>query len=116
MPSLGLERRAVDGGGLVRFGRLLGAQRWHEPSAIRIDGLGRHSVGLDRRHDLPLSFLWSGFLIRATVPETPKAEFQATDFIDFYELVGVRGFEPPAPASRRQCSTRLSYTPTVRGA
>ncbi len=27
-------------------------------------------------------------------------------------LVGVRGFEPPAPASRRQCSTRLSYTPT----
>src|SRR6056297_646878 len=27
-------------------------------------------------------------------------------------LVGVRGFEPPAPASRRQCSTKLSYTPT----
>lgn len=29
-------------------------------------------------------------------------------------LVGVRGFEPPAPASRRQCSTRLSYTPNLR--
>ena len=28
------------------------------------------------------------------------------------KMVGVRGFEPPAPASRRQCSTRLSYTPT----
>ena len=28
-------------------------------------------------------------------------------------MVGVRGFEPPAPASRRQCSTRLSYTPTT---
>ncbi len=27
------------------------------------------------------------------------------------KLVGVRGFEPPAPASRRQCSTKLSYTP-----
>ncbi len=26
-------------------------------------------------------------------------------------MVGVRGFEPPAPASRTQCSTRLSYTP-----
>ena len=26
-------------------------------------------------------------------------------------LVGVRGFEPPAPASRTQCSTKLSYTP-----
>ena len=28
------------------------------------------------------------------------------------DLVGERGFEPPAPASRRQCSTRLSYSPT----
>ncbi len=28
------------------------------------------------------------------------------------EVVGERGFEPPAPASRRQCSTRLSYSPT----
>ena len=27
------------------------------------------------------------------------------------ELVGVRGFEPPTPASRTQYSTRLSYTP-----
>src|SRR5690625_460372 len=26
-------------------------------------------------------------------------------------LVGVAGFEPAAPASRRQCSTMLSYTP-----
>jgi hypothetical protein len=32
--------------------------------------------------------------------------------ICLYTMVGVRGFEPPAPASRRQCSTRLSYTPT----
>src|SRR6478752_3396899 len=31
-------------------------------------------------------------------------------------LVGERGFEPPAPASRRQCSTRLSYSPTGPGA
>src|SRR3569832_3019229 len=30
------------------------------------------------------------------------------------DLVGERGFEPPAPASRRQCSTRLSYSPTDR--
>jgi hypothetical protein len=29
------------------------------------------------------------------------------------EMVGVRGFEPPAPASRKQCSTRLSYTPAA---
>jgi hypothetical protein len=28
-------------------------------------------------------------------------------------MVGVRRFELPAPASRRQCSTRLSYTPCL---
>ena len=27
------------------------------------------------------------------------------------QLVGVAGLEPAAPASRRRCSTRLSYTP-----
>jgi hypothetical protein len=32
--------------------------------------------------------------------------------IDGKKMVGERGFEPPAPASRRQCSTRLSYSPT----
>ena len=32
----------------------------------------------------------------------------------FSMMVGERGFEPPAPASRRQCSTRLSYSPTER--
>ncbi len=32
------------------------------------------------------------------------------------KLVGVARFELTTPASRRQCSTRLSYTPTVAGA
>lgn len=27
-------------------------------------------------------------------------------------MVGKRGFEPPTPASRTQCSTRLSHSPT----
>src|SRR5512135_202123 len=30
------------------------------------------------------------------------------------ELVGVRGFEPPTPASRTQYATRLSYTPLMQ--
>ena len=30
----------------------------------------------------------------------------------FKKMVGVRGFEPPASASRTQRSTRLSHTPT----
>ena len=29
------------------------------------------------------------------------------------DLVGVTRFERATPASRRQCSTRLSYTPTM---
>ena len=28
-------------------------------------------------------------------------------------MVGVTGFEPTTPASRTQCSTGLSYTPTL---
>ena len=28
------------------------------------------------------------------------------------KMVGVRGFEPPTPSSRRKCATRLRYTPT----
>ncbi|CAA7618335.1 hypothetical protein MTBUT4_30028 [Magnetospirillum sp. UT-4] len=35
------------------------------------------------------------------------------DGLSYQKMVGVRGFEPPAPASRRQCSTRLSYTPVA---
>ena len=29
-------------------------------------------------------------------------------------MVGIGGFEPPTPASRRRCSTRLSYIPALR--
>src|SRR5436190_9080058 len=30
----------------------------------------------------------------------------------FEEVVGARGFEPPTPRSRTECSTRLSHAPT----
>src|SRR5579862_7208121 len=30
------------------------------------------------------------------------------------EMVGARGFEPPAPWSRTRCATRLRYAPTVQ--
>ena len=29
------------------------------------------------------------------------------------EMVGVKGFEPPAPCSQSTCATRLRYTPKV---
>ena len=32
------------------------------------------------------------------------------------KMVGVAGFEPATPASRTQCSTRLSHTPTSKSA
>ena len=28
-----------------------------------------------------------------------------------FDLVGVKGFEPPAPCSQSTCATRLRYTP-----
>ena len=115
MPSVGLERGTVDGGGLVRFGRPPGVQPWHELSAKRIERRDGHPVGLDPRRAPSSNSRWSGFLIRATVPASPTADFQGLDFAGVSYLVGVRGFEPPAPASRRQCSTRLSYTPTDAG-
>ncbi len=31
---------------------------------------------------------------------------------DLLDMVGTRGFEPPTPASRTLCSTRLSHVPT----
>src|SRR5438128_4548056 len=58
------------------------------------------------------------------VPATPPARRAGSargvgpsrDYLPAFEIrremVGVRGFEPPTPASRTQYSTRLSYTPT----
>ena len=30
-----------------------------------------------------------------------------------FKLVGVRGFEPPAPCSQSRCATRLRHTPSL---
>ncbi len=38
---------------------------------------------------------------------------KAQELLEPFELVGERGFEPPASASRKQRSTRLSYSPTL---
>ena len=42
----------------------------------------------------------------------PKNKKPLEEWLFAEFLVGERGFEPPAPASRTQCSTRLSYSPT----
>jgi len=48
--------------------------------------------------------------IRLRVSSVLAIRERATQAVE--KLVGVTGFEPTTPASRRQCSTRLSYTPT----
>src|SRR5579863_4247973 len=48
-----------------------------------------------------------------TIDVDGKPELQ---FKCLKRLVGERGFEPPTPWSRTRCSTRLSHSPTVRGA
>ena len=42
-----------------------------------------------------------------------EKSLQHSPLISKGDLVGVRGFEPPASASRTQRSTRLSHTPLV---
>ena len=48
-------------------------------------------------------------------PKTARSIYSISDLKVTDIMVGERGFEPPAPASRRQCSTRLSYSPTDAG-
>ena len=47
-------------------------------------------------------------MLGAQMKKPPGGGFFKREFV-----VGERGFEPPAPASRTQCSTRLSYSPTL---
>ena len=68
---------------------------------VRLGGL---EPNLRRAHDEGAERVRWG--LRSITPPPPAAQ-------SMKEMnVGERGFEPPAPASRRQCSTRLSYSPT----
>ena len=54
-------------------------------------------------------------MLRASIVDLASGTAAGAEFGQSLQgLVGVRGFEPPAPASRTQCSTRLSYTPARR--
>ncbi len=52
-------------------------------------------------HSMSLGTIWA----------QPQAGWWPEAANSLKNLVGERGFEPPAPASRRRCSTRLSYSP-----
>ena len=57
---------------------------------------------------------WQGFAQKPSCvcPKKRNAPGERKFRFDYITiLVGVRGFEPPTPASRTQYSTRLSYTP-----
>ena len=81
--------------------------------------------------NVPLGTKWarSHFLVENSLSPAPiwapingwMISLQASKYAAFrhiiettgnhFLMVGVRGFEPPTPASRTQYSTRLSYTP-----
>ncbi len=44
---------------------------------------------------------------------SPSSEIRVR-YSNNFEMVGERGFEPPAPTSRTWCSTRLSYSPVAK--
>src|SRR4051812_46394741 len=55
---------------------------------------------------------------KARRASTPRGRRRCAMFSGSFgkRMVGVAGFEPATPASRTQCSTRLSHTPTWRAA
>ncbi len=75
---------------------------WHPPSSSK------------RTHDRPWHERRKLRRHRASVNAVEGPKWRNM-IVRRLELVGERGFEPPAPASRRQCSTRLSYSPTESG-
>ena len=94
----------------------------HEPAASRI---GPEAIRRTIRRLADNRFIWAwkvtaGFTV--LVPDAARgssrhpADHRRTKAMPRTRsdamMVGERGFEPPAPASRRQCSTRLSYSPT----
>ncbi len=88
------------------------------PGAVRVQLLDRRLV--DSVHPVGgfQTFLWP-FAV-ANAPRTPRpsltthvAHFRESFDSAWAKLVGVRGFEPPAPSSRTRCATRLRYTPTT---
>ncbi len=69
-----------------------------DPAAIAFDEAVNNPGGQSKKYQFDQHHL-------APVNEAPQGSRFG------HELVGVRGFEPPASASRTQRSTRLSYTP-----
>ena len=63
----------------------------------------------DRAHALPVC----REAIARKVPLPPQILAMDPDRrLPFQAMVGARGFEPPTPRSRTECSTRLSHAPT----
>jgi hypothetical protein len=104
--------------GLLCVGRISGGGRGLFCN-IRPDTDGHLPAGVarvcqkrrrDRGTEASMTAVSLGILLGTALRASPDADRPLA------LLVGVAGFEPTTPASRRQCSTRLSYTPTVAGA
>src|SRR3990167_6412552 len=49
----------------------------------------------------------------SSIEQAGSMNFYLANYNFLFSLIGVTRFELAAPASRRQCSTRLSYTPFI---
>jgi hypothetical protein len=76
------------------------------PNAAFGDDQARASESSHKNRPLGVCAAFTGYRRKPDKRKGPAGPLEV--------MVGVRGFEPPTSASRRQRSTKLSYTPTDR--
>ena len=112
--------RGWDGGAAARL--MPSTSRWGRRGNLGTAGLS-HGCSVASRKEQPTAAEFLKLMSRHAFQVAcrsiwtfgHRASRAALPYDPLISLVGVRGFEPPAPASRTQCSTRLSYTPTEGG-
>src|SRR5438477_11899947 len=88
-----------------------------EQTPSRENGVSRATVtsGCQRENDLGIKRTSRGLRkssgLRVGQATGKTAVVAAVGLGRVQYLVGARGFEPPTPASRTQCATRLRYAP-----
>jgi hypothetical protein len=97
--------------GSLNIGKVLGPFLGPNPIPMKRTSLTfRQGLETDPAISLLPACCHGGICVRCF--KMPQREYLSVDLR--LSLVEVRGFEPLAPAVRRQCSTGLSYTPETR--
>ena len=77
-------------------------RRQHQQKTRRVGGLHCAQIVLNAARD------------DTSATDMPRQEPVGSANVFREKVVGARGFEPPTPRSRTECSTRLSHAPTRR--